>query len=90
MNNGVNPIRLKARMQTQHILASLPDGNFTKQKVKDWNQKVSYYYEKFKYEYSIGQMNEARRSLSLAKIFAGYISGEYTRPEVANLLTLKD
>ena len=67
----------------------MPNSDSRRKQIAEWQEKVAHYYKKFKYEFSINQMHEARRSYAKAKIFAGYIEGLYSSPEVANALHLK-
>lgn len=88
-NNHINPMIITARMRSHHVLSVLSKTDSRRAQIAEWQAKVAHYYKKFKYEFSINQMHEARRSYQKAKIFAGYIEGLYTSPEVANALHLK-
>lgn len=89
MINRVNRSRLMARMRAEHIKASLPADNPVSVQAALYQMKAAQYYAKFKYEFSINQMQEARRSLAVAKIFANKIKNLYNDPKVSNLLAMK-
>lgn len=88
-NNHYSRLKVTARMRAHHILSALPKTKKEERaQVEEWQAKVAFYYKKFKYEFSINQMHEARRSYAKAKIFADRIESMYNSPTVANLLTL--